>query len=270
MGVKIYGSLDRGVECVTHTGASKTTLSHVPSTTANGRSVIGLDFRRNVGVKYAAVGKAEIGIFLDSGSSGQGSRTFARQLYVGADTPLCSITFGSQYTMLFYRLHGSDILGPNIYGLGSIDAYIPNARADNSVVWRAKLDKLALGTHYSFGCETANTTVPSSAVCSGEDATDASRCRGWSAMACYDDPKFAIAAAIGTQRGGTCAQASFFNSGVPIAMSSDGDKDRRMSVNGYVRFSALTQGAGCLGRKVDTRNTDVKQYVTWLIGEYAL
>lgn len=269
-GLKLYGSLDSGVERVTGVGASGKTLTRVPSTTGSGPSVVGLDFRGRLNDGVAAIGKAEMGLYLDTGSSGQGSRLFGRQLYVGVDTPYGSLTVGRQYSMLFYSLHGADILGPNIHGLGSIDAYIPNARADNALVWRAKFDQLTLGAHYSFGRDTVSGTVPASGVCGGEDATDPSRCRGWSAMARYDAPRFGLAVAIDTQHGGNGAQAAFFNGSAPIVMSDDGDQDRRITANGYVRFGGLKLGAGWLGRKVDTAATGVEQDVTWLAAEYAL
>lgn len=268
-GLTIYGTLDSGVERVTNVGAAKETLTRVPSTTGAGPSVVGLDFRHNVSPNVAAIAKAEMGIYLDTGSSGQGSRLFGRQAFVGLDTQYGSITFGRQYSMLFYSLHGSDILGPNIYGLGSIDAYIPNARADNAVVWRAKFDKFSLGAHYSFGRDTAN-NAPASGTCAGEDATDTSRCRGWSAMAKYDDKRFGVALAIDNLRGGTGAQASFFNGAAPIAMTSASDEDRRMTANGYVRFGALKLGAGWLGREVKTATTKVDQDTTYLESEYVI
>ena len=269
-GLTIYGALDSGVEHVTNVGRSKENVSRIPSTTGTGPSVIGLDFKRNVTASISAVGKAEMGLLLDTGSSGQGGRLFGRQLFVGLDTPIGSLTFGRQYSMLFYSLHGSDILGPNIYGLASIDAYIPNARADNAVVWRAKFDKLSLGAHYSFGRDTISNTVPASGSCAGEDAADTNRCRSWSAMAKYDHQKYGMAVAIDQLHGGTGAQASFLNGAPPIALTSESDKDRRVTANGYVRFGALKLGAGRLSRKVDTATTNVKQDTTWLEGEYAI
>lgn len=248
-GLNIYGALDSGVEMVTNVGEAKKTLNRVPSITGYAPSNVGLDIRYNVNSSIAAVGKAEMGIYMDSGNSGQGSRLFGRQLFVGVDTPLGILTFGRQYTMLLYGLYGGDILGPNIYSLGSIDAYIPNARVDNSVAWRAKFDKFSLGAHYSFGRDSAtasgSATIPGSGSCTGEDAVDASRCRSWSAMVRYDDdPRYGISLAIDSQRGGTGAQASFFNGSAPIKLTDGNDDDRRITANGYLRFGALKLGAG--------------------------
>lgn len=276
-GLTIYGALDSGVEMVTNVGATKGTKTRIPSTTGYAPSMVGLDFRRNVNDSIAVVGKAEMGVFLDSGTSGQGNRLFGRQAYIGIDTPFGSLTFGRQYSMLIYGLQGGDILGPNIQGIGSVDAYLPNARHDNSVVWRAKFDKLSFGAHYSFGRDastSSSVSVPGSGICGGEDETDASRCRSWSAMAKYDAPRFGVAVAIDNQNGGGTATptsaANLFNGQAPIAMLSSSDEDRRITANGYVRFGTLKLAAGWLGRKVTTTRLDVTQDTVWLQGEYAI
>ena len=49
--------------------------------------------------------------------------------------PYGTVAFGRQYTMTYLALMGADMIGPDIYGLGSLDAYVPNARADNSVTY---------------------------------------------------------------------------------------------------------------------------------------
>jgi len=186
-GVTIYGALDSGVERVTNVGPTKGTVTRVPSTTGYAPSMVGLDVRRKVNDSIAVVGKAEMGIYLDSGNSGQGNRLFGRQIYVGIDSPIGSLTFGRQYSMLLYGLQDGEIMGPNIQAPASFDSYLPNARHDNSVVWRAKFDKLSFGAHYSFGRDASsspsNGNVPNSGICGGESASDASRCRSWSAMA---------------------------------------------------------------------------------------
>ena len=89
-------------------------------------------------------------------------------------------------------------------------------------------------------------------------------------MAKYDHQKYGMAVAIDQLHGGTGAQASFLNGAPPIALTSESDKDRRVTANGYVRFGALKLGAGRLSRKVDTATTNVKQDTTWLEGEYAI
>jgi len=277
-GVTIYGALDSGVERVTNVGPTKGTVTRVPSTTGYAPSMVGLDVRRKVNDSIAVVGKAEMGIYLDSGNSGQGNRLFGRQIYVGIDSPIGSLTFGRQYSMLLYGLQDGEIMGPNIQAPASFDSYLPNARHDNSVVWRAKFDKLSFGAHYSFGRDASsspsNGNVPNSGICGGESASDASRCRSWSAMAKFDDPRFGVAVAIDTQNGGgagsDATRANLFNGTAPIPMPSSSDEDRRITANGYVRFGALKLAAGWLGRKVSTTSLDVTQDITWLEGQYSI
>jgi predicted porin len=268
-GVNIYGSLDSGVEHVTNVGATKGSVTRVPSTTGAGPSTLGIDIRRNVTESVAAIAKAEMGIFLDAGNSGQGGRLFGRQAYVGVDTKLGSVTFGRQYSMLFYGLLGGDLLGPNIYGLGSIDAYIPNARSDNSIVWRGKFDNVSVGMHYSWGRDSTGTgNAPASGTCAGE--TTASFCRSWSAMAKYDAQSFGLATAVDRQYGGSGATAGFFNGAAPIGLTQSSDYDQRATVNGYVKIANIKLGAGWLGRKVETTSSHVKQDTSWLQAEYSL
>ena len=148
---KFYGALDNGIEVVNNVGASKSTEVRVPSTTGSAPTAIGIDLSKDVGSGIKAIGKAEMGIYLDQGTSGQGAKLFGRQAYVGIDSGIGAFTVGRQNTMLYWGLMPGDLLGPNIYGLGSIDAYVPNARADNAVAWRGKFGGLGLGALYSFG-----------------------------------------------------------------------------------------------------------------------
>jgi len=263
---RIYGSLDSGVEYITHVGANESSLTRIPSTTGSGPTRVGLDFEHEVSPGIKGIARAEMGIFLDTGSSGQASRLFGRQAYVGIDTKFGSLTVGRQYSMLFHGLLGSDLLGPNIFGLGSIDAYVPNARSDNSVVWMGKFDKVSLGASYSFGRDNS-TSVPQSGSCSGEQA-GSSKCQMWSAMAKYDDPRFGVAAVIDRQYGGTGATASFFNGIAPVSFAVSDDKDTRLSVNGYAKLGQFKLGVGWLGRKVETQTVSLRQDTTWIQGAY--
>ncbi|NKF24142.1 porin [Solimonas marina] len=272
VGVKIYGQLDSGVERVSNVGDDAKTVFRVPTTSGSMYSNLGFDFRSKGNGWLAAIGKAEMGLYLDTGSSGQGGRLFGRQFYIGVDTPAGSLTFGRQYSMMYggVSLIAADLLGPNIYGLGSIDAYIPNARADNAIVYRGSFGPLSLGALYSFGRNTVSGSVPQSGVCAGESASSSARCTSWSAMIKYDDTHYGAAFAIDTQKGGSGAVASFFNGTSAIDTGTAGDEDRRMTLNGYVRFGDLKLGSGWLGRKVDTDAADVKQNVYWLQAYYSL
>lgn len=268
-GLKIYGVLDSGVEWVSHVGANHGNLTRIPSTTGSVPSRLGFDFEHELRPGLKGIARAEMGFYLDTGHSGQGSRLFGRQVYVGLDSDYGSLTVGRQYSMLFYSLLDADLIGPNIHSLGSIDAYIPNARADNAVAWRGKFGNFSLGATYSFGRDTEDNTVPGSGKCSGEQA-GSSQCRAWSGLIKYDTARFGIATAIDQQTGGTAAKANFFNGSAPLAFSAGADTDTRIVINGYARFGALKLGAGVLGRRVKTDAVQIQQNTTWLQAGYPI
>jgi predicted porin len=266
-GLTIYGVLDGGVERVTNVGVGHQGLTRVPTTTGSTPSSLGFAFERELRPGIKGIAKAEMGMTADSGASGQ-FRLFGRQYYVGLDSPYGSLTVGRQYSMLVYSLFGADILGPNIYGLASIDSYYPNARSDNSLAWRGKFGDVSLGASYSFGRETLG-SAPASGTCAGEVA-GSSQCRMMSAMVKYDTKSYGIAAAVDKQYGGTGATYSFFNGIAAGAFTASDDLDMRTTINGYAKFGELKLGVGWLNRKVSTSVTNVKQDTSWLQAEYNL
>jgi len=269
--VTIYGVLDGGVEHITNiqdTNGSRGSLTRVPSITGTIPSRVGLRAAKEFAPGYKAIGTAEIGFNLDDGSLGQGGRIFGRQLFAGVDTPYGSFTIGRQYSMLLFGIGASDLLGPNIYALGSLDAYLPNARYDNSLAWRKSFGAFSTGVTYSTGRDTKG-GAPGSGTCAGENVGDTQSCRGWSAMAKYDAANFGVAAAIDVQRGGTGATAFFFNGAAPIDFSSSSDTDRRIALGGYAKLGKAKLGVGWLGRKVEAA-TDVESNMYYVTGAYAI
>jgi predicted porin len=278
---KFYGNLDNGIEMVNNVGAAKNTVVRVPTTTGSTPSAVGIDLSKDVGSGIKAVGKAEMGIYIDTAVSGQAGKLFGRQLYVGIDSEFGSITVGRQNTMLYWGLMAGDLLGPNIYGLGSIDPYVPNARADNAVAWRGKFGGLSLGALFSTGRDgtsgaltSSAGTVPQSGNCNGEHPTNVQECRAYSVGVRYDDPdkKFAISAAGDRLNGGFGATYGFNNGvgGPGIALSNSSDTDTRTTLNGFYKLDALRLGVGVLDRKVKTAATSVKQQTSWLQADYSI
>ncbi len=85
--------------------------------------------------------------------------------------------------MLFWAVLDPDILGPNAFGSGSLDSYIPNTRADNAIAYKGTFGGLTVGGMYSFGRDVANAgPSPAGTNCAGENPADKSQCREWSAM----------------------------------------------------------------------------------------
>lgn len=273
----VYGILDGGVEHITNIGASGKSLTRVPGITGTLPSRLGFRVNKEFKPGYSGIGTLEIGFNLDDGTQGQSGssssadRVFGRQAFVGLETPHGSFTFGRQYSMLLPAMAASDFMGPNIYALGSFDAYLPNARYDNSVAWRGKFDKLSLGVAYSFGRDTSG-GAPASGTCAGEQAniTDTQECKAWSVMARYDAGSFGAALGVDQIKGGSGATAFFFNGAPPFAFGSSSDKDRRISVGGYVKLGAAKLGLGWLRREVSTAVVDVDSNTYYLSASYPI
>jgi predicted porin len=272
--VTIYGIIDGGVEHITNikdtTNGTAGSVNRMPSITATLPSRVGISANRSLGDGLSGVATAELGFNSDDGTLGQGGRVFGRQLFAGVQTPYGTVTYGRQWSMLFHAMLGTDILGPNVYALGSMDPYLASMRYDNSVAWRGSFGGLSLGALYSTGRSVvANGGAPASGNCAGEIA-GTNQCRGWSLMAKYDTPVWGVAAAIDEQRGGTGAKAFFFNGAPPFDFARAQDKDRRSNVGGYVKFGQAKVSGGWLGREVDATIGTVKSNGYYLAASYDL
>jgi len=272
--VSFYGILDTGVEYITNVadeGDGGESLTRIPSVTGALPSRLGMDAHIEFAEGYKGLAKFEAGFNPDDANQRQGGRLFGRQLYVGLQTPYGQLTVGRQYSQLLFAEAVSDLMGPNIYGIGSVDAYIPNARWDNSLAWSHQFtDRISAGVSYSFGRDTGGGGAPGSGHCSGENSQvgDSSACRAWSAMLKYDTGTFGLAGGIDTQNGGNDAQAYFFNGVAPIDMSDSSDTDQRIILGGYVKLADITIGTGWLGREVDTSETNVQSDTYYITGRY--
>ena len=252
--VTLYGILDTGIEYVTHANRNGDSLVRMPGITGELPSRWGLRGNEPLGGGLSTVFVLESGFNVRGGDSGQGGRLFGRQAWVGLQGPFGTLSFGRQYTMTFWALQDSDLLGPDIYGgTGSFDNYVPNARSDNTVAWKGNWHGLTAGATWSFGRDSAGTgNSPGQGTCAGSLPGDARACRQWSAMLRYDAPAgFGVAAAYDQQRGGPGAAANLFDGDTPIAFTQSGDTDTRMQLNGYTNVGPVKVGGGWLGRRVD-------------------
>jgi len=270
-GITVYGTLDGGIERISNiqNGTTTGSLTRTPSITGTIASRLGFRAAKEVMPGVKAIATLEAGFNLDDGSLGQAGRIFGRQLYAGVDTPYGRFTLGRQYSMLIYGIGDSDLLGPNIYAMGSLDAYLPNARYDNSLAWMGKFSKVSMGATYSTGRDTKG-GAPASGTCAGEEVGKAQACRGWSAMVKYDDPAYGVALAVDEQRGGTGATASFFNGAAPVAFSRPDDTDRRTVLGGYVNIGPAKIGAGWMGRKLEVAAGEIESDAYYLELAYKL
>jgi len=268
--VRIYGILDGGIEHLSGIGAAKSSVTRMPSITATLPSRIGIAGTKDMGGGYKGVAVAELGFNTDDGTLGQGGRIFGRQLYAGVETPVGAFTYGRQWSPLLYAMMGSDVLGPNVYALGSFDPYLASMRYDNSVAWRGGFGGFSAGALYSFGRNVVtNGGAPGAGTCAGEVA-GSNECRGWAVMAKYDAPTWGVSGAVDEQKGGGTANALFYNGTAPIAFTASADKDRRSNLGGYAKFGPVKLAGGWLGRKVDTTTTAVKSTAYYLGAVYSL
>jgi predicted porin len=269
--VTLYGVLDTGIEYVSHANAADDHVIRMPGITGELPSRWGLRGTEDLGGGLKAVFILESGFNLRGGDSGQGGRLIGRQAFVGFEGPWGSLTFGRQYTMSYWALSDADILGPDIYGIGSLDAFLPNARTDNTAVYKGKFYGFTAGASWSFGRDSTGTgNSPGQGTCAGQVPGDVNQCREWSAMLKYDGTYFGVATAYDEQRGGKNAAANFFNGVAPIGIGGSGDKDARLQANGYVNFAGVKLGGGWIGRRVQSSQAggDVRSNLFYLGAQY--
>lgn len=238
--VTLYGTLDSGVEYLTNIGANGDNTLRVPSNTGTQPSRWGLRGVEDLGGGLKAQFVLESGIALDTGVLGQGGRFFGREAHVGLSGNWGTLFLGRQYTMLSYAIRDANITGTNIYGSASLDAYIPNARADNAIGYLGRFGGFTVGATYSFGRDAVNAgPSPSGTNCAGENAADHKQCREWSAMVKYNSPVWGAALAYDALRGGPGAFGGLTSSDL---------SDTRLVANGYMQFGNLKVGAGIIRR----------------------
>jgi predicted porin len=253
--VTIYGVMDVPVEHVTDVAPDGSGNTRIPSLTGSVPSRLGFRGSEDLGDGLRAVFTLEMGFAPNTGSLNQGGRVFGRQAFVGLSGNWGSFTLGRQYTMLFWSLLDSDILGPNLYGSGSLDNYIPNARADSALAYRGTFGGFTVGATYSLGRDAVNAGPSPAGTNCPYLSTDKKACREWSVLAKYDTPAWGVAAAIDELRGGPGAFAGLTNSALT---------DTRTVVNGHVKFDTLKLGAGLL-RRDNEGNTATPKSDLWYV-----
>lgn len=272
--VTLYGIIDTGVEYVTHANAAGDGVARMPGITGELPSRWGLRGSEDLGGGYKALFTLESGFNTRGGDMGQGGRLFGRQSWVGISNQYGQLSFGRQYTMTFWAMADADILGPDIYGSGSLDSYLPNARSDNTIAYKGTFHGLTLGATYSFGRDSAGTgNSPGQGTCAGQVPGHSSDCRQWSAMLKYDAASFGVAAAYDEQRGGATAAANFFDGVAPLPLTNGADKDVRMQLNGWANVFGVRLGGGWLGRHVETQSPavpDVRSNLFYLGASYPI
>ncbi|WER50963.1 porin [Cupriavidus sp. WKF15] len=234
----LYGLIDTGIEFVNHIGPAQDSVVRQPSLTGTVPSRWGMRGSEDLGGGLKSNFMLESGYGVDTGSMANGGRLFGRQAWVGLSGPWGEFAIGRQFTMMFWATLDADILGPNIFGSGSLDPTIPNARMDNGISYKGKFGGLTLGATYSFGRDTAAAPFgPGATNCAGENPADKSACREWSAMVLYETARFGASALYESVRGGPGAFGG---------LTSSAKTDDRLALTGYALLDRAKVGIGWL------------------------
>ncbi len=265
--VNLYGLIDVGVEHVSKVNGVGG-ITRMPSNTSSLPSRLGFRGTEDLGDGLKANFVLEMGFAPDTGASGQGGRLFGRQANVGLAGSWGSVTVGRQYSTLFWSIQDSDVIGPALYAIGSLDSYIPNSRADNSIGYRGTFSGFTVGAEYSLGRDTVNAgPSPAGTNCAGESGTDKQACRQWSATAKYDTPIWGAVLAYDSLRGRTPASATDVIFG---GLNSSNTTDDRLLLAGYFKVAGAKIGGGVLRRDNEGSLTRPRSKLWYLGASYPL
>ncbi|WP_075792265.1 porin [Massilia putida] len=240
--VAVYGVIDVALEHVSNADAAGHGVTREPSLTGSLPSRLGFRGTEDLGGGLAAVFTLESGYNPDVGTLGQGGRIFGRQAWVGLRGGWGMLQLGRILNMTYLATAKSDVLGPNLYSISSIDLYLPNARSDNAIAYTASFDKLRVGASWSFGRDASAAGGPSATGCPGEAPGNARACRQYTALLGYETGAYGMNVTYDKLYGGT---------GAANGLSSSANYDRRVTANGYLMLGAGKIGAGVIDRKTD-------------------
>ncbi|MDB5936957.1 MAG: hypothetical protein JWQ01_4301 [Massilia sp.] len=239
--VTVYGLVDSGLVYTTNINAAGQSITKMPSLTSSFPSRLGFRGVEDLGGGLQAVFVIENGFGVDTGTIGQGGRLFGRQANVSLKGAFGTVTIGRQVNMTYISTQKTDVLGPNLFSIGSIDPYLPNARSDNAVGYIGSFSGVTVGATYSTGRDASAAGGPGATNCAGEVAGNAKACRQITALLAYETKTFGVNTAYDVLNG---------NVGAAGGLTSSDNTDKRKIVNGYVMLGATKIGAGVMDRKV--------------------
>lgn len=238
--VIIYGIVDSGLVYTTNSNAAGDSIVKVPGLTGSVPSRLGFRGTEDLGGGLQALFVLESGLNLDTGTMGQGNRLFGRQANVGLKGAFGTLTLGRQINMTMLSMIKSDVMGPNLFSMSSIDSYIPNARSDNAIGYLGNVSDFTVGATYSFGRDASAAGGPSATNCGGEVAGNSKACRQVTALLGYDNKAWGVTASYDIMYG---------NTGAAAGLTTSESSDRRGTLNGYAMIGAVKIGAGVMARK---------------------
>jgi predicted porin len=240
--ITLYGIVDTAFAHTNNVDTAGHSLTKMPTLTGSVPSRLGFRGSEDLGNGLSAIFALESGINMDVGTSSQGGRLFGRQASVGLKGGWGTLQVGRVPNMTFYAMIKSDVLGPNLFSISSIDLYIPNARSDNAIAYMGTFKGLTVGATYSVGRDASAAGGPAATNCAGEAPADSKACRQYTGLLGYEANNYGVTASYDKLYG---------NTGAAFGLTSSARYDRRTTVNGYVMLGRSKLGAGVMDRKTD-------------------
>jgi len=241
-GVQVYGLIDTAVEHLTNTAPNGASQTRMPGLSGGQfPSRIGFRGSEELGGGLKAVFNLENGLQPDTGGLNQGGRLFGRQAWVGLAGDWGLVSAGRTYSMLYFTMFDTDVIGPAQMSIGALDLLLPNLRNDNSISYKGSFKGLTVGAGYTLGRDASSAGGPSATGCGGENAADHRACRGWNAMLAYDTKAWGAVAGYDTYNGGPGAAAAF-------GPASSALSDTRWHLGAYGRVGPVKVGGGVFRR----------------------
>ena len=240
--VTVYGLVDSGIAHTTNINAAGDSITKIPSLTSSFPSRIGFRGTEDLGNGLQAVFTLENGMSLDTGTTGQGGRLFGRQAFVGLKGAWGTLTIGRQHNMTYLSGMKTDVLGPHLFAIGSIDPYLPNARSDNAIGYLGTFNAFTMGATYSLGRDASAAGGPAATNCAGEVAGNTKACRQVTGLLGYDNKRFGVT---------TSYDILYGNTGAGCGLASSNHSDRRVTLNAYAMLGDTKLGGGVIARKTN-------------------
>ncbi|MFC5458191.1 porin [Massilia niabensis] len=240
--VQIYGIVDSGFARMTNVNSAGDSMTKMPSLTSSFPSRIGFRGTEDLGGGLQAFFVLENGLAMDTGTQQQGGRLFGRAANLGLKGAWGTVTLGRQQNMTYISGLKTDVLGPNLFAIGSIDPYLPNARSDNAIGYMGNFSGFVLGATYSLGRDASAAGGPAATNCGGEVAGNSKACRQYTGLIGYETKAFGLNASYDRMYG---------NTGAGGGLTSSANTDIRTTVNGYLMLGPTKLGGGVIARELN-------------------
>ncbi|MEN3275574.1 MAG: hypothetical protein V7631_1364 [Massilia sp.] len=240
--VQVYGIVDSGLARMTNVNSAGDSVTKMPSLTSSFPSRIGFRGTEDLGGGLQAFFVLENGLAMDTGTQQQGGRLFGRAANIGLKGAWGTVTLGRQQNMTYISGLKTDVLGPHLFALGSIDPYLPNARSDNAIGYMGNFNGFVLGATYSLGRDASAAGGPAATNCGGEVPGNSRACRQYTGLIGYETNAFGLNASYDRMYGST---------GAAGGLASSANTDIRTTVNGYLMLGPTKLGGGVIARELN-------------------